>query len=296
MSRYTVRWMMTLLYGRAQWVVVNGVTSRWQLVTSGVPQDLIVGPVLFKVFINDLEAGVERTITKFGDDTKLGGAVDSLEGQEALQRDLDTMEHWAIINGMEFIKNKYWTLRLGQKNTGYKYELGEEWLESSPAERDLGVLVDGKLNRSQQCALAAKRANRILACIKHTIANRSKEVVILLYLVLAQPHLECCMQFWAPQRKKDVKVLDCIQRRADLLVKGLEWLRTLNLSSFEKRRLMGDLIALYSFLRKGSIERGADLFSLGSSDRMPGNGSMLRQRRFRFDITKQSFTERVVKH
>ncbi|GAB0204733.1 cAMP-dependent protein kinase inhibitor alpha [Grus japonensis] len=93
------------------------------------------------MFINDLDAGVECTISKFSDDTKLGGAVNSLEGQEALQKDLDRLEHWAVINGMKFNKNKCQILHLGWSNTRHKYKLGEEWLESSPAERDLGVLV-----------------------------------------------------------------------------------------------------------------------------------------------------------
>ncbi|KAK4818200.1 hypothetical protein QYF61_008584, partial [Mycteria americana] len=245
-----------------------------------VPHDL-VGP-LFNIFINDLEAGVECTISEFADDTKLGGAVESFEGQEDLQRDLDRLKHWAMINGMKFNKLKCWILHLGWSNAGHKYKLGEEWLESSPAERCwlvLGVLADSRLNRSQQCALAARRAKHILGCIKHSITSRSKEVIVPLYSALVQPHLEYCVPFWAPQFKKHVKVLECVQRRATKLVKGLEGMSHEDL---EKRRLRGNLIALYSFLRMGSGEGVTGCVGMAQSCARGGSDN----------ISKHFFTKR----
>ena len=129
------------------------------------------------------------------------------------------------------------------------------------------------------------RPTAFWAALKKGVARREREVTVPLYSVLVRPHLDYCIQAWDPQYRKDVELLDWVQRKATKMIRGLERLsceervRELGLVSLEKRRLWGDLIVAFQYLKAVYKQEGEWLFTRVDSDRTRGNGLKLRQGR-----------------
>ncbi|CAM5094356.1 unnamed protein product [Natator depressus] len=154
----TIRWVQKWLENRSRRVVISGSQSCWKGIMSGVPQGSVLGLVLFNIFINDLDNGIESILIKFVDNTKLGGVASALEDRIKIQNDLDKLEKWSEVNRMKFNKDKCKVLHLGRNNQLHTFKMGNDCLGRSTAERDLGVIVNHKLNMSQQCNVVAKKS------------------------------------------------------------------------------------------------------------------------------------------
>ncbi|PKU49488.1 hypothetical protein llap_197 [Limosa lapponica baueri] len=123
---------------------------------------------------------------------------------------------------MKFSKGKCRVLYLHGNNPMHQYRLGGDLLDSSFVEKDVGVLVDSKLTMRQQCAPVAKKANSVLGCIKKRVASRLREVILPLYSALLRLQMEYCVQFWAPQFKKDKELSEIVQGRTTKMIQGMD--------------------------------------------------------------------------
>ena len=222
--------------------------------------------------------------------------MDLLEGRKALQRDLARLDAWAQPSWVRVNKAKGRVLPWGHHNPTQRSRRGAEGLESCPAEKALGGLVERGLDRSQQGAQVAKRASGILAWIRSGVASRSRAGTVPLCWALGGPPLDCWGQGWAPPSPKALGGLERVQRRAAELGRGLEpqaageRLGELGGFSLEQRRLRGALIAPYNGLRGGG-SRGGWLCSQGRGDGTRGNGLKLCQGRVRLAMGNNSFPQ-----
>jgi ribonucleases P/MRP protein subunit RPP40 len=292
-------WIENWLKDRRQRVVLKGEHSEWEDVLSGVPQGSVLGPLLFLVYIDDLEEGVEGILTKFADDSKLGHIVESEEDCMGMQRDLDKVYQWGVKWQMELNLDKCVVMHLGHKNRNYEYKINGIVLKHVEEERDLGVIIDNKLRFKKQCAKAANKANQVLGMINRNVRSRNKEVVMKLYKGLVRPLMEYSIQAWNPYKKGDIKLLERVQKRATKMIEGFsnknynDRLAELKLTTLEDRRLRGDMIMTYKMLNGFERVDTNNLWTLNRNSSLRGNSRKLMKIRSRLDIRKYSFSLRV---
>jgi hypothetical protein len=249
-------WIEQWLAGRRQRVVLDGEASEWEEVVSGVPQGSVLGPVLFLIFIRDLDralpAGVR--LRKFADDSKVANKIENDNDAQLLQDALDQLQRWADRWGMQFNHKKCKVMHFGRSNKKHVYSMGGQVLEATVSERDVGVTVTNDLKSAENCAKAAKTAMTVLGQIKRSFRYRDKKIFPALYTRYVRPHLEFSSAAWSPYLQKDIDMLETVQKRAVSMVNGLnglsyeEKLVTLGLEPLVERRKFADLLLMFKVL------------------------------------------------
>ena len=204
---------------------MDGEVSSWKSVLSGVPQGSVLGPILFWPYINDLEEGVTGKILKCADDTNLFTTTKEIGDKNNLQDDIDKLVKWSEKWQMLFNFGKCKCLHRGPGNTGINYEMGGTVLRKTLKEKDLGVTMNANMKVSEQCRIAASKGKQVLGMIRRNITYKEKSLIVHLYKAIVRPHLEYCIQAWSPYLRKDIDMLEKIDRRATKLIPGLRDLR-----------------------------------------------------------------------
>ena len=299
-GKKVLQWIQNWLTDRKQRVVIGGHKSNWEVVKSGVPQGSVLGPILFIVYINDIDTGIKGNLSKFADDTKLYGKVASQKDIDMLQDDLRRLFQWSQDWQMLFNVGKCKVLHFGHNNPKHEYTLGGLPLASTSAEKDLGVHIQDTLSQSLHTAQVVKRANQVLGTIRRTFEYKNSDVLVKLYKSLVRPILEYCVQVWRPYNQQEVDLLEGVQRRFTRMIPGLdqlpyrERLVALNLISLEMRRVRGDLIEVFKIIHGLEGMRPSDFFIFRQDGTTRGHSHKIFKQRSRLNTRKYFFSQRIV--
>ena len=302
-----LKWTENWLKDRRQRTVLNGSFSEWLEVLSGVPQGSVLGPLLFIIFINDIDGCAENitTLLKFADDTKIGNKVSNAVDQQNLQECLDRLTQWADTWSMTFNTEKCKVLHVGRGNPKYSYKMNGIELEETEKERDIGVIINKDLKPTQQCAEASRRASAILTQITKAFMYRDRRIFMQLYFQFVRCHLEFAVPAWCPWTAGDIEILERVQRRAVNLVVGLkgrtyeEKLTEQGITCLLERRKKMDLIQTFKIINGLDNVNSTTWFTLvGPNNVRQTRNSNCEKNivgiRSRTDIRQNFFSNRVV--
>jgi hypothetical protein len=300
------RWVANWLVGRRQRVVLGGEFSAWIEVLSGVPQGSVLGPLLFLIFINDIDdaAAAVDILRKFADDTKLGNTIRSEADHRQLQEALNNLTNWSEKWGMSFNVKKCKVVHFGRSNKKYEYTMLGEKLAEADAERDIGVEVQNNLKPSKQCAKAAATARLVLSQITRAFHYRDRYTFTKLYKTYVRPHLEFCTPAWSPWTQTDIKTLEKVQEKFVNMISGLngttydQKLEELQLDSLERRRHLADMVMVHKIMHGESELESAHWFDKFTGDRLTRAASdplNVKSRGGRLDIRTGFFSNRVAR-
>ena len=222
-------WIKDFLTCRQQRVGVGGSYSDWAEVYSGIPQGSVLGPLLFVLYINDLPDSIKSQIYMYADDTKVFRHMRTDEDQKLLQADLTNMEKWSQKWLLRFHpqKCKIMTIARNKNNSEREYKMTDSqnndiMLTHTLTEKDLGINIDSELNFEEHLSEKVNKANQIMGLIRRSFSFLNVSTFSQLYKAHVRPHLEYAIQAWHPMRKKDIDIIDKVQKRATKLVPGIK--------------------------------------------------------------------------
>lgn len=304
LSGNLLKWIESFVTGRKMRVTIRGFFSEWIQVLSGVPQGSVLGPLLFLLFVNELPNWIVTNMKMFADDTKLWTTVTSISDSQQLQQDLESLSEWSKRWLLKFNSSKCKVMHVGHDfNTRYymQDETGLVELQAVTEEKDLGVQFTSDLKPGKQCITAAAKARRILGMVRRNFRDLDKEEFLIIYKTYIRPHLEYCIQAWAPHLAKDIETLERVQRAATKLVPSLrkcsyeERLRRLGITTLRTRRERGDLIETYKIMTGKERVDQSQFFQLARNEySLRGHSLKVQKERSRLDIRRFSFSQRVV--
>jgi len=301
-------WIENWLTDRKMRVVINGQKSGWMPIYSGVPQGSVLGPILFVIYINDIGAKLKSAFfNMFADDTKIGRTIVNQDDVAKLQEALDGADQWSQKWGMPFNVAKCKVMHIGNNNPNHRYTMAGQALESTAAERDVGVQITPKMNWSEQCAKAAATGSRVLGQICRAFSYRDKRTFIRLYKSYVRPHLEFSSPAWNPWLARDIEILERVQMRAVKMVGGLagttyqERLDELGLQSLEARRNEADVLLMHKVIHGACKVNGEKWHNARSGARTGARPqtraatdlTRLEQPRARLEVRRNFYTVRI---
>ena len=290
-------WIREYLTGRTFQVRVNGCLSPDYEVLSGVPQGSVLGPLLFLVYVSDLAENMRCRVSMFADDTKI--FCDPTIEHGGLVEDLAELESWTNHWMLRLNTDKCTILYIGYNNPRLEYSINGTTLTSVGEQNDLGVTLKENLKWESQVARVVKRANTLLYMIRRAFREMSRETFLQAYKTYIRPILEHAVVAWSPYFRKDIDLLERVQRRATKIPPTLrnlpyeERLKRLGLITLEERRGRGDLIECYKVLHS-HYSCNVDFFHRNNNANLRGHCLRLSSERCNRLSRKHFITNRVV--
>ena len=298
------RWVRAFLAKRRQAVVVNGSSSGWTEVLSGVPQGSVLGPTLFLLYVNDLPSTIQNIARLFADDTKVSMIYLREEECISLQDDLYALEDWAEKWQLRFHPSKCKTMHIGKPPGSHTYTMhaaGKKIpLADVEEEKDLGVVIDSQLEFRKHVATTVSKAKKLAYLVTRNFKHLDSKSFCTLYKAFVRPVVEYASPVWSPQHRQEIERLESIQRQMTKRVRAVrklpytERLRELGLPTLQYRRERADMVQVYKVMHGIDDIDPRALFTLDTSAKTRGHTKKITKEHCKTTKRQSTFKFRVV--